>query len=148
MTAPMPNAATNRTAGPARNAPLLAAEWLLAQPHGRGGAGWARNVVLLARQALEDAIEEFWTRRSPGMEQATGRSRLVSLRFYVDDPTLARLAEHTWCTLSDASHYHAYDLAPTAGELRSWLDTVADIVGRLGTGTHDLVVEGPPVTAV
>lgn len=146
MTTPMPNAATGPTAGPLRNAPLLAAEWLLARPHARGGAGWARSVVLLARQALEDAIDEFWTRRAPGMEHASGRSRLVSLRFYIDDPTLARLAEHTWCTLSDATHHHAYDLAPTGVELRSWLDTVADIIDRLGPGTDDLVADAPTVT--
>ena len=114
---------------------LRAARLILDRPDALVTPGWARSVALLARQALEEAVEDFWARHAPGMRQATGRSRFVALRFYVDDPDLARHAHHVWATLSDASHHHGYDLAPTAGELRAWLDTVSDLVARLTTDT-------------
>lgn len=104
---------------------LRAARVILDRPDALASPGWARSVALLARQALEDAVDAFWARCSPGMQQATWKSRFVALRFYVDDPALARQAHHVWVTLSNASHHHGYDLAPTAGELRTWLDTVS-----------------------
>ena len=33
--------------------------------------------------------------------------------------------------LSDATHYNGYDLAPTAAELRSWLDCVDQVIDGL-----------------
>jgi hypothetical protein len=36
-----------------------------------------------------------------------------------------------WETLSRACHVHAYELDPTADELRSWIDAVADVRYRL-----------------
>ena len=115
--------------------PLRAARVILDRPGTIEGPGWARCVALLARQALDDAVSAFWDRRVPGMAGASGRSQLVALRFYVDDPALARHAHQTWATLSDATHHHGYELAPTAGELRAWLEAVSRIVERLGA--HD-----------
>jgi hypothetical protein len=88
-------------------------------------------VALLARQALEDAVRAFWIRRAPGTERASGKARFVALRFYVDDPDLPRRAHQTWAALSDATHHHGYELAPTAVELRAWVVTVADLIDRL-----------------
>ncbi len=110
---------------------LRAARVILDRPEALASPGWARSVALLARQALEDAVDAFWARHAPGMQRATRKSRFVALRFYIDDPDLARHAHHVWATLSDAAHYHGYDLAPTAGELRTWLHTVSDLVARL-----------------
>jgi hypothetical protein len=93
--------------------------------------GWARGVVLLARQALEDAVTAFWIRRAPGTERASGKARFVALRFYVGDSDVPRQAHQTWATLSDATHRHGYELAPTAVEMRAWVDTVADVIERL-----------------
>ena len=36
-----------------------------------------------------------------------------------------------WSRLSNATHPHPYDLAPTAGELRRWHDEVSRIVELL-----------------
>ena len=44
---------------------LAAARDVLARPQGSGVGGWPRAVALLTRQALEQALEEFW-KASPG----------------------------------------------------------------------------------
>jgi hypothetical protein len=111
---------------------LRDARVILDHPGALTSPGWVRSVVLLIRQALEDAVAAFWMRRAPGTEQASGKSRFVALRFYLDDPAVARRAHHTWAVLSDATHHHGYDLAPTAEELRTWFDTVTEIVDLLG----------------
>jgi hypothetical protein len=127
--------ATRAAPVPSPEPSLRAARAVLARPEALAGPGWARSVVLLTRQALEDAVTAFWARRAPGMEQAAGKSRLVALRYYVDDPALAPQAHHIWCTLSEAAHHHGYDLAPTAAELRGWLDATQTIVDRLDAGS-------------
>lgn len=135
---------TSPTIGATRPAPrprpavaLQAARVVLDRPDALTSPGWARSVALLARQALEDAVDAVWARHAPGMSQATGKSRFVALRYYVGDPDLARRAHHVWTRLSDASHHHGYDLAPTAAELRIWVDAVADLVTQLADGETD-----------
>lgn len=41
---------------------------------------------------------------------------------------MARVA-HTWASLSNACHYHAYELVPTAEELTGWIETVEEFAG-------------------
>jgi hypothetical protein len=43
----------------------------------------------------------------------------------------ARRAFLIWSRLSDATHPHPYELAPTAAELRRWHNEVTRIVARL-----------------
>lgn len=105
--------------------PLRAARVILERPQALDNPCWARSVALLARQALEEAIADFWARNASGMHRATWRSRFVALRFYVEDPERARDVHHLWATLSEATHHQGYELAPTAGELRAWLDDVS-----------------------
>ena len=45
----------------------------------------------------------------------------------------ARIA-HTWSALSNACHYHSYELVPTAGELEGWIETVDAFAGSCETG--------------
>jgi hypothetical protein len=58
------------------------------------------------------------------------RSQLICLPFYIEPDTAARAA-HTWAALSNACHYHRYELAPTAAELTSWIDDVTELVKQL-----------------
>lgn len=95
------------------------------------GPAWARSVALLARQALEAALAEYWGRRVPGMDACSFTTQLVALRFYLDDPALAADAHLVWSSLSQACHHQGYDLAPTAAELTTWLDTVSAVIDRL-----------------
>ena len=50
--------------------------------------------------------------------------QLICLREYLDDDDLAGRVHHAWNALSRACHHHPYELAPTAGELAAWLETV------------------------
>lgn len=95
---------------------------------------WPRAAALLARESIELSVDRLWAARAPGMEEASTRAQLVSLPSYVD-PGLARQVSYTWWALSRACHLHAYELAPTAEELDTWIE-VAD---RLDEAV------GPPV---
>lgn len=111
---------------PTPNDLLLAARRILDDSDRTTTAGWARGAALLTRQAIEAALADFWRARSIDMADRDFTAQLVALRFYVDDPGTARLAHQTWSSLSNACHHHAYDLAPTAAELRGWLGTVTE----------------------
>lgn len=91
---------------------------------------WPRAAALLARQALEQGLADFWQNRAPGVEDCPRRSQLLCLRSYADEQ-LAEEASHTWAALSRACHHHAYELSPTASELERWMRSVADVVDSL-----------------
>lgn len=104
---------------------LQAARQILGHTGGLVPALWPRAAAILARHALETAVREMWTSR-PGYEslaQSSMRAQLISLIDVVDPSTTAR-ASFVWSALSEACHYHPYDLAPTAGELSHWIDEV------------------------
>jgi hypothetical protein len=92
---------------------------------------WPRASALLARQALESALDRYWTARGMALDACPTLAQLICLAQYLDDRDLAGRVHHAWSALSDACHHHAYDLAPTAEELVSWLDVV-DAFARTG----------------
>jgi hypothetical protein len=93
----------------------------------RGTRGlWPRTVALLARLALEQAIDELWRHREPGLADCSMRAQLLCLPSYVDADTAGDAAA-TWSALSRAVHHHAYELAPSAVELRGWLESVRQV---------------------
>lgn len=110
---------------------LVAARTTLRDPAALPGSTWARSTALLTRQALETALDRYWAAPAPGMEACNATTKLLCLRSYVDDPATAHLARQTWASLSRACHHHPYELAPTATELRGWIDDVRDIVAGL-----------------
>ena len=96
---------------------------------GAAEGGWPRMVALLTRQSLEKALSEFWA-ASPGtsgLGDCTRKSQLACLPFYLD-ARAAREAAYIWAALSDACHYHAYELAPTAAELAGWITAVDKLI--------------------
>ena len=108
---------------------LAAARETLDRTGGMVAALWPRAAAILARQAFETALRELWTSR-PGYEDLAScsmRSQLVGLLDVLDAEIAAR-ANFVWAALSEACHYHPYELAPTAGELRRWLDEVESVV--------------------
>ena len=61
---------------------------------------------------------------------STMRSQVLCLTAYLDRGTASRAA-YLLAALSQACHYHPYELAPTAAELLGWLDETAQIVTRM-----------------
>ena len=73
---------------------------------------WPRASAILARQALEIALAQFWLHVAPGVQNASARAQLICLAEYVDSHLTSRI-RYTWHGLSVACHHHAYDLPPT-----------------------------------
>ena len=84
--------------------------------------GWPRIAAVLCRHAIEEALRQYWSLREPGLERCSGRAQLLCLTVYLRDRDLGRQTFAAWSDLSRACHHHAYELAPTAEELRSLLD--------------------------
>jgi hypothetical protein len=105
---------------------LAAADHLLTSPVEGLGSMWPRACALLIRLALELSLDRFWARVLPSAVECGMRAQLVLLPLYAPDEATA-LAREAWLGLAGAAHHHAYELAPTAAELRGWHTTV----GRL-----------------
>lgn len=110
---------------------LAAARRLVDQPASGTGGLWPRAAALLARRALEDGLDEMWARRAPGLERASARAQLACLPDYLDDRELAAEAAYAWSSLSRACHHHAYELGPTAGELRAHFAVVERLLAAV-----------------
>ena len=91
---------------------------------------WPRACTCLIRMALEAALDGLWHRRGPRVAAAPMRAQLLVLTRYVDESEAARI-EQLWATLSRCGHHHAYELAPTAAELRRWHDHARAAVALL-----------------
>lgn len=110
---------------------LAAARRLLDQPAAGTAGLWPRACAMLIRQALETGVDAIWL-ASPGtasLARSSMRSQLTCLPAYID-PLLAGEISYIWAALSEACHYHAYELAPTAVELADWIATVDRLLAR------------------
>ena len=101
---------------------------------------WPRATALLARQALEAALDDFWKVRAPGMEHCSMKAQLLCLPYYLQAPSpksqaggdhLAERVSYAWAGLSGACHQHPYELPPTSVALLGWLGTVDELVARV-----------------
>lgn len=104
---------------------------VVARPAPGTTGAWPRAAALLARQALEAAMDELWDARAPGMKQLSARARLTCLPEYLRDPGLAGEVAFAWAMLSDACHAHAYETGPTAQELEARFAVVDRLVQRI-----------------
>lgn len=109
---------------------LAAADRLLTTvvPGTRGR--WPRACAWLIRLALEGALDGFWALTLPQAAQCGMRPQLLLLPRYADAATAGQ-AREAWLGLARATHHHAYELAPTAAELRRWHDLVAHVAAEL-----------------
>jgi hypothetical protein len=105
---------------------LAAAREILSGAAAQGVAERSRIAALLARQALERRLIEFWNANpaTAGLGRSSGRSQLTCLPAFLD-AALAHEVSYAWAALSNACHYHSYDLSPTPAELTSLINTVA-----------------------
>lgn len=106
---------------------LEMAQQLLERKDAKTAGLWPRAAALLARQALETALDDFW--KAKKLEFATHggrRQQLICVREYMDPEKAGEIA-HAWSALSRACHHHPYELAPTVGELEGWMGTVTTL---------------------
>jgi hypothetical protein len=87
---------------------------------------WPRTCALLIRLALEAALDNYWRRVAPSAADCSMRAQLLLLPQFADSG-IVLLAREWWLGLSRTAHHHAYELAPTAGELRNWHSDVAGV---------------------
>lgn len=95
---------------------------------------WPRTVARLTRLALERATDLYWSKTRPEMTHCPMTMRLLMLEGVLNRVG-ARKAFLIWSRLSDATHPHPYELAPTAGELRRWHNEVTCLVELLDPST-------------
>ena len=112
-----------------------AAERVLVEPGDALFGCWARASALLARQSLETAIDLLWRKRSPIMAQCSMAAQLLVLPSYLRDQEAARDASYAWSALSRACHHHAYELPPTASELRSLIGLTRHVTAAIEAAT-------------
>jgi hypothetical protein len=62
------------------------------------------------------------------------RPQLLLLPAYAGGD-IAERAREAWMGLARATHHHAYELAPTAAELRGWHQAVSQLADDLGQAT-------------
>jgi hypothetical protein len=91
---------------------------------------WPRASALLACRALEATMKRLWERRTLDLRGCSMRIQLICLRTYLGDTDLAARAGLTWSALSRACHHHAYEVAPTAAELRGWFSVVDELIQK------------------
>jgi hypothetical protein len=106
---------------------LDAARELLARPGARASGAWPRATAHLARQALEQTLEDFWRARLPALASAPKRIQLTALPTFLRDSEAAARAAYTWASLSNACHHHPYELAPSTSELTAWMISVEEL---------------------
>lgn len=92
-----------------------------------------RTAALLARCALEewlDAESASW--HTGGYPYPSTKSKLVALEALTDRERGAR-AQQIWNALSRAVHHHAYELQPSAAEVRYLVTQVRRLEKKSGT---------------
>ncbi len=87
---------------------------------------WPRAAALLARQALEEAVDAYWQARRVPLDSLPTSTQLICMRMTAADAALPARLHEAWGALSRACHHHPYELAPTAGELVGWIDVVEE----------------------
>ncbi len=93
---------------------------------------WPRATALLARQALEGALDSLWRRRAPGLEFCSARAQFICLPVHLqDNRELAERASYAWFGLSRACHQHSYELPPTSSELLTWIGTIEELIAHV-----------------
>jgi hypothetical protein len=99
---------------------------------------WGRAAAVLARQAVELSLDEFWAQRSPPMLESSARGQFLALRLYLPDEDMAAEGHATWSLLSRACHHHPYDLQPTRDEVLGWIVAAERFHGVLAAAGHDI----------
>jgi hypothetical protein len=87
----------------------------------------SRIAAFLARQALEDIVEQRCINLDAAAPNANARSKLLVLRA-LDSPEAADSAASAWNRLSAACHVHAYEMRPSTAEIEHLCAVVASLL--------------------
>jgi hypothetical protein len=96
---------------------------------------WPIAAAILLRCALEASVERHLIARGDIQAGASIRAQLLALATRRTGDRTAESAAVAWTELSRGVHHHAYELAPTAGELRRLQGLVDDVVAMLALKT-------------
>lgn len=105
----------------------------LAQRSLASGAGLKshslRMACWLSRLALERAVADLLASKGVVAPRATMASRLSALEvlYREEEPTIAQRADYAWARLSNASHYHAFELTPSVAEVAGLVELVGEL---------------------
>ena len=110
---------------------LHEARTLLDHPPSTQPGLWERAAILLARQALEEALDDFWRARAPDLLHASMRAQLLCLGPLTNNDRDATDVDQLWSTLSDACHFDACYPAPSVQEIHVWLDRTEELCALL-----------------
>ena len=102
--------------------PLREARALLDHPPSARPGLWERAAILLARQALEEALDEFWCARGPDLLNASMRAQLLCLGPLMNNDRDAADVDQLWGALSNACHFDTFQPTPGAAEVHAWLN--------------------------
>jgi hypothetical protein len=80
-------------------------------------------------------MDLLWRRRAPLVVQCSMASQLLVLPSYLRDQEAARDAAYAWSALSRACHHHAYELPPTASELRALIQLTRRVAAAIEVAT-------------
>jgi hypothetical protein len=116
------------------SAGLSAARSLLSN----GTRSWPRGCAFLVRMELEEWVRSHSVTLDKNLANASMRSQLLCLGQTVQEDQAVR-ATYSWHRLSEACHQHAYELAPTVGELRFLLDEVESLI-ECGSKVSDSII--------
>ena len=83
---------------------------------------WERAAILLARQALEEALDDFWRARAPDLLHASMRAQLLCLGELMQNAHDAADVDQLWGALSNACHYSVSQPTPGGAEVHAWLN--------------------------
>jgi hypothetical protein len=106
------------------------ADEVLDGAYGLGGRA-PRTAALLARRAFEEWLDELsapWAAEVQSDRPPTTSSKLVALGA-LRGAELGERAKRVWHGLSRAVHHHAYELQPSAAEVRSLVAQVRALHG-------------------
>ena len=101
--------------------PLREARALLDHPPSTHPGLWERAAILLARQALEEALDDFWRARAPDLLNASMRAQLLCLGPLMNNDRDAADIDQLWGALSNACHFYAIQPTPAGSEVHAWL---------------------------
>lgn len=87
----------------------------------------ARMAAFLARQALEQIMDQRCTDLGAPASWASTRSKLAVLRS-LDTEEAADAAAIAWNRLSSACHVHAFELQPSVAEVKHLCGVVASLL--------------------
>ncbi len=106
-----------------------------------GSRSWPRGCAFLVRMELEEWVRSHSVTLDENLAKASMRSQLMCLCQTAQKDQAVR-ATYCWHRLSEACHQHAYELAPTVGELRFLLDEVQSLI-ESGSTISDSIIETP-----